>query len=170
MIVAGIDPGVKGGIAIFDTEKKTLLAVNTPVYKIEAKVKKKGKNDYDIPKIAALLREHKVEKANIELVHSMPRDGSASAFFFGFGTGLMHGCMAALNIEYIKTTPQKWKRYYDLDQDKNASLNKARELFPDCDKFWKRKKDDGVAEAALIGYYYIVSELGIKDNGPYIPL
>jgi hypothetical protein len=40
-----------------------------------------------------------------------------------------------------------------LSTDKNASRALASQFFPDCSDQWKRVKDDGRAEAALIAHY-----------------
>ena len=49
-----------------------------------------------------------------------------------------------------------WKAYFQLTKNKDDALNLARELFPDLTNSALRfKKNDGVAEAILIGLYYM---------------
>ena len=50
--------------------------------------------------------------------------------------------------------PQPWKRFYGLiGEDKDASIDCARRLFPACAIDLKRKKDQNRAEALLIANY-----------------
>jgi crossover junction endodeoxyribonuclease RuvC len=48
-------------------------------------------------------------------------------------------------------TPQKWKKAYPgLDSDKDKSRMMATRIWPEISTRFKRKKDDGRAEALLI--------------------
>jgi crossover junction endodeoxyribonuclease RuvC len=49
--------------------------------------------------------------------------------------------------------PQKWKKHFSLDKDKDKSRALANRRFPDNHQDFARKKDDGRAEAALIALY-----------------
>lgn len=46
----------------------------------------------------------------LEEVHSMPRDGSASAFKFGRGFGRLEGILAATKARHTYATPQTWQK------------------------------------------------------------
>ena len=60
----------------------------------------------------------------VERVHSMPRDGSASAFAFGENFGQIQGVLAALGIPYRFVTPQTWqKKVGALPKDKKERKN-----------------------------------------------
>jgi crossover junction endodeoxyribonuclease RuvC len=83
----------------------------------------------------------------------MPRDGVAAAFSFGKGYGILLGVVATLGIPYTCVTPRTWKSKYLLFADKNASRQRATELFPNCAAFWKLKKHDGLAESALLAHF-----------------
>lgn len=147
-VLCGIDPGLKGGIAILN-EDGCLIAANMPVLRSD-----NGKNNIDAKRVCEILKINKVTHAAIELVHSRPHDGSVASFTFGKGYGTVIGIMEALGIHVAYTRPQEWKKHYGLiGTDKNASRTKATEIFPDSECYWKRKKDDGVAEAALILKY-----------------
>jgi crossover junction endodeoxyribonuclease RuvC len=79
--------------------------------------------------------------------------GRTSAYNFGQGVGVIKGVLATMNISYTLVTPQKWKKYFDLSRDKDESRLYAARLWPtSADKF-KRKRDDGRAEALLIAKY-----------------
>lgn len=53
-------------------------------------------------------------------------------------------------------TPRVWKEKMGLSKDKDASLRLATRVFGEqaALRFWPRKKDEGVAEAALLALYW----------------
>ena len=72
MIIIGIDPGAKGGVAIFDEETDKMTLYKCP----------------DTPKeMAAIINTAKLKDEYatcvIEKVHSFPTDARSSAFKFG---------------------------------------------------------------------------------------
>ena len=97
--------------------------------------------------------------AYVEAVHSRPRQ--AGQFNFGLNTGIVHGMLYANFIPFTLVQPQAWKAAYGIkrvgDEVKAAKKTEAREiaarLFPEMAHEFKRVKDDGVAEAALIALY-----------------
>ena len=57
---------------------------------------------------------------------------------------------------------QRWKKYFGLVKtDKEASRQKALELFPAAARFLSLKKHHGRAEAILIAHYY---STGFQDD------
>ena len=166
MLFVGIDPGIRGGISILDTDRQILWATEMPVInharsaleRGTREYKKPKKPEYDIPRIAYLLRgSHRV---CIEAVHSMPGQGVSSTFLFGKGYGILLGVIGTLGIDSTSVAPRTWKKAYYLSADKNVSRARASEIFPHCGAFWKLKKHDGLAEAALLAHYIC----GIQDN------
>jgi crossover junction endodeoxyribonuclease RuvC len=150
MIIGGVDPGITGGISFFDNESSTLIALPCPII-INKKTKTK---EYDIQGISELFIKYKPNICVVEKVHSMPKQGVSSTFFFGKGYGIILGIIGTLQIEKIDITPQKWKKYFSLiGEDKYQSILKASEIFPQYTHCWKLKKHNGVAESALIAYY-----------------
>lgn len=141
--IMGIDPGLKGAIAFYHPSDPNKISVyDMPVVDGEVDAAGLGRLiSVSIPSIAI-----------IERVHSMPRDGVASAFKFGCNYGVPLGVIGALNIPVRKVTPTQWKKHYRLSANKEESRARAIELWPGSDRFG-RKKDDGRAEAALIAKY-----------------
>jgi len=155
MIIVGIDPGLKGGIAFLDNGI-LLDAYPTPV--IEEKFTKNGKISkrkiLDLQEIVKLMKSYNPDIGFLERVAARPGQGSTSMFRFGTGWGELRGIMAALDIKFELVTPQSWKRHFQILSDKEASLELARELWPDhTQKCFRLKKHDGLAEAALLGKY-----------------
>lgn len=152
--VIGIDPGLSGGMAVYDVAAKKLVEVRPlPVEEI-----KSGRyTDRNIDAhafaemIAVSVEAFEVQLVVIEKVHSSPQMGVASAFKFGHNYGIvqMASMIYAPRVEFV--TPQRWKARMMLSFDKKQSLTMARKMFPG-DHF-PRQKDEGLAEAALIAFY-----------------
>ena len=146
-----IDPGATGAIAVF---------------------RPWGVHDMRDPwggslalELASLCRDHENPTVVIEQVGGMPGQGGASQFAFGKRYGELLGVCAAFEIEPILVSPARWKGALGLRrgtqttaQFKCQSLNLANQVFPGT-AWFKRAKDDGRAEAALIGHYYLKHDL-----------
>jgi crossover junction endodeoxyribonuclease RuvC len=142
--ILGIDPGKSGAFAIIclDTQDRVIVE-DMPLVGGEI-------NAHDF---AATLQEYKPGLAMIESVASMPKQGVRSTFNFGVSYGMVRGVIAALNIPLAFVSPAKWKRAYGLSADKEESRKRAIHAFPWNAELFKRKKDHGRAEAALIALY-----------------
>lgn len=69
----------------------------------------------------------------------------------GLASGLVRGALAALRVPVVLLDPAIWKRRAGVTADKASSLEMARSTWPDMAALFRRKRDDGRAEAALIG-------------------
>lgn len=153
MIVLGIDPGLSGGLAIYDGE--TLIPFSTPVNEVEfvKNGKKQKRKEMDLEHVCEILDKYKPHQAFLEKVTARPGQGVTSMFRFGENFGQFQGILTALGIPVTFVTPQTWKKVFELGSEKNASLELAKTLFEGHDKTFKLKKNDGIAEAALIARY-----------------
>lgn len=158
--VIGIDPGHTGAIAFLN--EQTLHTFETPTYTVEFVKKVKGKtvtrkrNQMNIPKARDIIREFDIEYAFIEQVTAREGQGVTGMFRFGENFGQWQGLLTGLNIPYYLVTPQKWKAHFGLlGKEKYDSLELAKELYENNQPDFKRKKDHGRAEAALIARYGI---------------
>jgi crossover junction endodeoxyribonuclease RuvC len=90
-------------------------------------------------------------KAYIEKVHSMPKQGVASSFKFGYEYGVMIGMLRAIGIPFEEVTPQKWQKAMGCmtKGDKNVTKRKAQDLFGDKN----RTITHATADAHLIAEY-----------------
>lgn len=143
MRVVGIDPGFKGAIALFDTEKKELKVFSMPLFP----GKKKSVN---LQAIRAFLTEGNIDLVVIEEPQAMPRQGLVSTAHFFYWAGTIVGLCAGLQIPYKTVRAKTWKKFLGLSKDKGQSLKMASELFP---KNEFKKGEDGKAEAALIAWW-----------------
>lgn len=148
MIVAGIDPGISGAIAIIDTAGgEILLADDLPLLKTQ-----KGNNELNIPEIAATLRGYRIGEVKLEQVHAMPKQGVTSSFNFGRSYGALQAIVQTIGIPITLVTPQAWKKAAGiLRTDKDYARTRALQLYPDADL--ARKKDIGKADAILIARF-----------------
>lgn len=143
MTYIGIDPGKSGAIAAI--YRGALIAVEDMPLE---------EGEIDIP---ALVRMSTIDNdfaVWIEDVHSMPGQGVRSTFSFGRSKGIVEGAFSTEDTRPNLVSPQTWKRHFGLlKQDKKASRELAMKLFPKDAGLFKRAKDDGRAEAALIALY-----------------
>ena len=149
----GIDPGVSGAIAIFEGTN-LLDAFDVPV--IETQSGKKKKRRISPEMLVAEIEDHidHLAKVYIEDVHAMPGQGVTSMFAFGEAAGLIRGVCAGLKVPVCLIYPITWKRGMKLQgAGKDASRAMAARLWPDKAGLFKRQRDDGRAEAALLAHY-----------------
>jgi crossover junction endodeoxyribonuclease RuvC len=156
-MILGIDPGLSGGWALLNSDGVFFAADDLPIVR-------DGKTAWvDAPELAQQIKNATGGNrslwacgitAFVERVHSMPKQGVSSSFTFGTGFGSVLATVQMLPASLELVTPAVWKRDLGLSKDKNASLDKARLLYPQANL--KRSRDDGRAEALLIarwGYW-----------------
>ena len=127
MIVAGIDPGFSGAIAVInsfgDCETCDMPTVGEGKQKM-----------LNAASIARFLTERDVEFAVVEEVTAMPGCGAGGMFRFG---GAYYGVLAILQlsgIPYVTVRAHKWKADMALSKDKGVSRRKATERLPRASK------------------------------------
>lgn len=89
----------------------------------------------------------------LEEVGAMPKEGPQGAFTFGESYGVVKGVAIGLGVPIELVRPAQWKRDLKLRKGKDAARLRAMELFPQFRADFKRVKDDGRAEAALIAHW-----------------
>ena len=151
--VLGVDPGISGALSLYEISTKNIHIFDMPV--TDGRV--------DPAKLAAIIEMCKVRgtiHAAVENVSSMPRQ--AGAFNFGRSAGVVHGVLGALGIPYSLVSPNEWKGACGLrrgvnesqDQVKTRARELASRLWPEMAAEFKRVKDDGRAESALISRFF----------------
>jgi crossover junction endodeoxyribonuclease RuvC len=142
--ILGIDPGISGAIAFYFPDHPERVAVeDMPV----------AAGDVDAVSLAKRIKAMAPDVAFLERVNAMPGQGVSSTFKFGRSYGVAIGIIGAASIPLHLVSPAKWKGYLRLSADKEQSRALALRLFPACSEHFKRKKDHGRAEAALICRY-----------------
>lgn len=144
----GIDVGVSGAIAIFDTEEHNPIQI--------IRFDRLASLESELPNLlrVACFGIEEVFVC-IEKVGYMLGDGAQGAFTFGKSYGIILGIIGALGLPRTDVLPVKWKRFYNLvdgslkyaDKKKKAK-EKALQLFPGLEKY-----PIGVYDSILIGNY-----------------
>jgi crossover junction endodeoxyribonuclease RuvC len=145
--IIGIDVGLDGAIAMMRGETLTGI-VDMPTVSLDRNGK--TKRQISIPELIAILDEFKPEEAYCERVFAMSGQGVTSVFSFGRSLGAIEGVLAARLIKTTLVTPQTWQKAMGVSGGKDGARARAMELFPWNVDYFKLKKHDGRADAALI--------------------
>lgn len=153
VIIGGIDPGRSGGFVLLEagtSELPRVLEVHlVPLHLFDGK----QKPDFAVMCNEWLPKLKTCSHVFIEKVGAMPGQGVTSMFSFGYVAGFMDCLVKAAMVPHTFLTPQGWKKVVGISgSDKDVSRRRATQLFPASADAFKRKKDDGPAEAALIAY------------------
>ncbi len=156
MIIVGVDPGKRGALARLDPDGSLCAIHDMPA---------------DVYGVARVLRDWAGEVIPDDFVcvveQQWLRADQKGTSNFLIHVGEIRGAAAALGYTVRDVAPQKWKRAFDLVLTvpmkesgitargmKTLSRAKAAELWPEQADLFKRVKDDGRAEAALIAEWY----------------
>lgn len=150
-VILGIDPGAKGALCFFDVNDGGVTIEDMPTVEISRGAKSKTEISPAI--LAKTVNHYKPNIVILERVGAMPGQGVSSMFQFGRGLGIIEGVVAALDVPVFYVTPQRWQKDVGVRGGKDGSRARAAELFPKYADLFKRKKDDGRAESALIAWW-----------------
>lgn len=147
----GIDPGLSGAIAVLTDD--SLQIHDMPVMTVDRNGK--AKRQVSANELAELLNLYAGKDCHVyvERVSAMAGQGVTSVFSFGRSFGMIEGILAALKMPVTFVAPATWTRAIGRSPGKDASRARAMELFPNYEFFFKRVKDDGRADAALIAHW-----------------
>jgi crossover junction endodeoxyribonuclease RuvC len=150
MRTLGIDIGLDGAIALI--ENGDLLEVHDmPTVTLERN--NKSKRMVNAAELARLIRQAAPGCAYLERLNAMPGQGVTSMFSMGQSLGVVLGILAALDIPTTTIPPRTWQRALDVPQGKDGSRYRAAQLFPAHAELFKRVKDNGRSDSALIAAY-----------------
>lgn len=139
----GVDPGVSGAFAFYYPDMPAMIAAyDAPVVD----------NTINPSALYDLIKDHSPDLAVVEHVHAFKGQGVTSMFNFGKSYGTALGVIGALKIPVVFVTPGKWKKHFSLTSDKEKSRALAISTWP-LSAHFRRKKDNGRAEAALLALY-----------------
>lgn len=147
MIVFAIDPGLSGAWAVI-VDGRPQIVGDMPVAG-EASSRRVAAGV-----LALHMRNCAAELCVIERVSAMPGNGVAGMFRFGMAFGAALAVANVLGVPVELVAPPVWKKHHRLTgADKEASRQKALDLAPHLADSLARKRDDGRAEAVLLGLY-----------------
>jgi len=151
-IFAGIDPGIKGAIAVETIQSiEDELSINIiNIYDIPSK-----NNEIDINKLNKIISDiNKTYKPIfvLEKIHSLPRDGHVGAFKFGYIYGVIKTILTVNNTEFYEISPVAWKRYARVNKFKESSIERVKEYISQeqFNKYYTKKIHHNRMEAVLI--------------------
>jgi crossover junction endodeoxyribonuclease RuvC len=156
-MILGIDIGVTGGIAVLSASGD-LIEVHAMPCLADGHA---GRRVVNGPLLASIVFASHATRAFVEHVSARPGEGAVGAFAFGRSRGgVIEGVLAAAGVRCQFLTPPAWKRAVGLPpgRDKDVSRAAAIQRWPAKAELFSRKKDDGVAEAALIAIAGLIRE------------
>jgi crossover junction endodeoxyribonuclease RuvC len=144
----GIDPGLSGALAVVETINDVPVlvdAIDMPSTGTGAKAR------VDIIAAASWIAKHAPSMVYVERAQAYPGQGASSGFSYGRAVGAIEAVIALCQIPMTLVEASVWKRRLHLPgKDKEASRQRALQLFPAQHALLARKKDHGRADAALI--------------------
>jgi hypothetical protein len=164
MIYLGIDTGLGGAIAYYDAAAGDLLGIDDmPVDRVAVGKVERGR--ISATRLLAMLKPLAGAKAFVERPEARPlrgvnkkdgttllrRPGSAGMLAFGESYGVVYCALIACGIAVVEVRPGKWKRGAGVPAGKDEARRIASQRFPRWSGNFMRKKDNGRAEAALLG-------------------
>jgi hypothetical protein len=146
----GIDPGVSGAIAVMKDDATRIIDIHDMPF-----ITENGKRRVCPTGVGTILGIYRHDCiAVLEHVQGVQQSGATSAFNFGRGFGIIEGTLGALRVMRVLVRPQAWTKALGVGSDKNAHRAAAMRLWPDSAELFKRAKDDGRADAALLCHWY----------------
>lgn len=151
----GIDPGKSGAIAVFRPRLGRLDIFDMPTVDLV----RNGKTKTELSPImlanqlSDLQHLQPIPKVVMEKVGAMPGQGVTSMFAFGRSVGVVEGVLAAFCFPVTYVSPRLWQSACQVRDGKDGSRARAMELFPAYADYFKLKKHDGRADAALMAWY-----------------
>jgi crossover junction endodeoxyribonuclease RuvC len=147
-VIVGVDPGLTGALALVTRYGELVDVVDMPV----------------IDKVVSgtLIRQTldgwtracgDLSNAVVERVQTRPGHSGPAVLRTGMNYGILIGAFSSMRLPIVNVSAAKWKRDLCLGASKDASRARAVELWPEHAGRFARVKDDGRAEAALIGLW-----------------
>jgi crossover junction endodeoxyribonuclease RuvC len=151
MIIVGVDPGLGGAIARFDTGTGALVdVVDMPILEL-AKAGKKSRivDAYGLANLMARDCDH----VFVETQQTRPGQAAQAVAKTFTGYGVVLGVVACFQIPISHVNPRKWKADLKVPAAKDGARARASELIRGGSVHWPLVKHDGRAEASLIGLW-----------------
>ena len=146
----GIDVGLNGAIALVQ-DGELVGVVDMPTVTLDRNGK--AKRQVSVPELVDIIKTFDPNEAYVEKVFAMAGQGVTSVFSFGRSLGVVEGVLTTMKIKTTLMTPQTWQKGLGMTGGKDGSRARAMELFPEQTALFKRVKDDGRSDAALIALW-----------------
>lgn len=166
--IVGVDPGLDGALALV-VDGYLLAVKDMPTWEKAGKTKLAFDADglpsekrgvirmMDVVAVRGLLatwtEAWNIEAVVMERAQVRPEQGASSGAKSMFAAGEVSGVVVGMGLRREFVAAGKWKSDMGVTADKATSLKRIVELEPGMASWFKRKKDDGRAEAALIALW-----------------
>lgn len=146
MIILGIDPGLKGGLAALWTDGKVGGVWDMPSYATG----KGSRREYDLRACWDLASSFgaTLELIVVERLQVTPKITKHTALGLGRAAMLWEMAAVALGVPLERISPKFWQKVVGAEKGEPAALARARELFPQAQM--PLAKHHGRAAALLI--------------------
>jgi crossover junction endodeoxyribonuclease RuvC len=160
--ILGVDIGAKGALALLSPDGMLLDIADMPILRDGPG----NRPNVNAPLLAEIVNRWHATQAFVEFVAARPGEGPTGAFAFGRSRGVIEGVCAAAGLPVAFLTPPVWKREVGIppgkDGSKDAARSEAIRRWPGQANLFARVKDDGRAEAALIGIAGLMRKEGAE--------
>jgi hypothetical protein len=159
-MILACDPGLKGAFALMGEGVCEIYAMPTKVRKVSGKERVVLDEERLTGLIQGIALHHAPDRLVIERVGGVQGQSAAAGFNFGYGVGLTVATARSCDMLIERVEARTWKTALKCPADKKLSRARASELMPQWAHLWPLQKDEGKAEAAMIGYYWLNRKQG----------
>lgn len=161
-LVAGIDPGANGAIAVYDTGTMRLIGMHDmPVWFMTVgKRQRKRIDPVALMEIFDTLNMMGVELVVLESVGGRPGQSASAGFVFGYSVGVIYMCCMYCKLMTESIPPSQWKKIMNVTGKAKGTdddiMNRADELFPHDREYFRGAKGGKKldrAEAAMLAKF-----------------
>lgn len=159
MYTIGIDPGLSGAIAL-RLPCGYVVVRDVPTRDVAVNRKRRKRlDDSQLIELLAALCVAPISRAMIEPAVGITGQSASAAAAFGDIAGALRLALASALRASGAACPvviepsNRWKPRLGVPSDKNEAIRVATRLMPESAHQWRRAKDHGRAEAALLAYY-----------------
>lgn len=161
-MIAGIDPGMSGGVAIMGEDGQIVFKGVMPIrHKL-----------LDCDALVKILKSNKVKIAWLERAHAFPKQGVSSSFNYGRHFGTIEGVLHTCRIPITLIIPKVWTSDIHEGLDpmlpaKEKSAIAISRMYPGIDfrsSSRCRKPHDGIMDAVLIAEHGRRKIFGLCDT------
>lgn len=156
-MILAIDPGLKGAFVWLAEDDQLghpiVDVMDMPIIRIH------DRDTVDPHSVLEAIIRRRPRLVVIEKVETRPKNGAVAALKAGYGGGLIQGVIIGAGIPHQIVLPKVWKNKAGVPADKGECRAMAQRLWPDSAHLFKRVRDDGRADAALLARWAITSKL-----------
>lgn len=154
-LIAGIDPGNNGAVAVYDPHARQLVSVEDLPFWFQTVGKKKRRrlDPIGLMELFDTLAMIGVELAVMEAVGGRPRQSASAGFAFGYTVGLIYANLMRVGVMVETVPPMRWKKMMNVPGKQGGSqdrklikkaegdiINRSNELFPQNTDMFKTER------------------------------